>query len=74
MQILCEWYTDEWWLEHKIIEIDEREKVEMKFFIFDEKGRMNAMPWHHDDLIIADALCVQGMKDEYWFDIESVIL
>ena len=57
-------------VENKTIkEVDDREKNEMKFYIYDEKGSMNAMPWHHDDLIIADALCIQWLKDMYWLEI-----
>ena len=65
LQALLNWYVDEYGEERKITQFDKREYNEMKFYVFDDKGWMNAMQWHFDDLIIADALCCQWSKDMY---------
>lgn len=43
-------------------EVSEEEKEEIDHYYYDEKGGMNAIAPYHDDLIIADALCIQGIK------------
>lgn len=43
-------------------EYSEELKHEMNFYYYDEKGSTNAIAPHHDDLIIADAICLQIMK------------
>jgi hypothetical protein len=40
----------------------EEQKKEMMFYYHDEKWSTNAIAPHHDDLIIADALCLQMLK------------
>lgn len=66
MQSILVGYTDEFNELHKIKEVDEREARELPQYYIDEKNRMNALPPHHDDLIIADALCLQGLKEWLW--------
>ena len=44
------------------IEISERLKQEIDKYYYDENGGMNAIAPYHDDLVIADALCMQGVK------------
>ena len=46
----------------ELVEFDEREKIEMQTFIYDEKNRPDAIVWCHDDLIIADSICIQMTK------------
>lgn len=65
MQVLLDWFVDEFWQHKQLKEFDKREINEMKFYVFDDKGWMNAMQGHHDDIIIADALCNQWVKDMY---------
>jgi len=43
-------------------EVSSQEKEEIDHYYYDEKGGMNAISPYHDDLIIADALCIQGIK------------
>lgn len=43
-------------------EVSQEEKGEIDHYYYDERGGMNAIAPYHDDLIIADALCVQGVK------------
>lgn len=43
-------------------QITPTEKEEIEHYYFDESGGMNALSPHHDDLIIADAMCVIGMR------------
>jgi len=45
-----------------ITEFDEREKNELLTYFYDEKGSTNALKNSHDDLIMADALCL------FWLD------
>jgi len=42
--------------------IDERELLEFKNYYHDEKGSYNAIAPNHDDLIIAEAICLQMIK------------
>lgn len=42
------------------VTIEERNEVE--HYYYDDSGGMNALAPHHDDLIIADAMCVIGMR------------
>ena len=44
--------------EKKVTEFDEREKKEILYFYWNEKGGAEALNWHHDDLIMADAIAL----------------
>lgn len=54
-------------------EVSEDEKSEIDHYYYDEKGGMNAIAPFHDDLIIADALCEQGIKQGIPADLLVVI-
>lgn len=43
-------------------EVSEVERQEITKYYYDEKGGMNAIAPNHDDTIIADAMCVQGLE------------
>ena len=43
-------------------EVSEIERHEISKYYHDEKGGMNAIAPNHDDTIIADAMCVQGIE------------
>lgn len=43
-------------------EVSEIERQEITKYYHDEKGGMNAIAPNHDDMIIADAMCVQGLE------------
>lgn len=43
-----------------ITEIDVRAKLELLHYYYDERWSMNALVWHNDDLVMAEALC------EFW--------
>ena len=70
MQAVVNGYTDDDWLYHKLTQYDEREKREMLQFYVDKNWRANALPPHHDDLIDADWLCLQGLKEWLWLDLD----
>jgi len=70
MQSVYFGYEDDWGLKHYVDEIDSREKRELFKYYIDEKNRMNALPPNHDDLIIADALCLQWVKEWLWYDLD----
>ncbi len=42
-------------------QISEREAEEIQHFVYTEAGGMEAITPHHDDLIMADALCIHGI-------------
>jgi len=46
--------------EWQITQTDTRLKLELLHYYYDERGSMNALVWHNDDLVMADALC------EFW--------
>lgn len=48
-------------------EIDIREKLELLNYYYDEKWATNALVWHNDDLVIADALCLFGISKTQQF-------
>lgn len=43
-------------------EVSAEEKEEIENYYHDERGGMNAIAPYHDDLIISDALCLQGIE------------
>lgn len=43
-------------------EISEQQLEEIQNYYHDEKGGMNALAPYHDDLVIADGCCIQGVK------------
>ena len=43
-------------------EVSEEQRQEIDKYYFDEKGAANAIAPYHDDTIIADAMCVQGLN------------
>jgi hypothetical protein len=47
----------------EITQVDSREKEQLFVYYYDDKGRMNALKWHHDDLIMADALCIHWLQE-----------
>jgi hypothetical protein len=51
--------------EWEINEFDERQKQEMKTIIYNEQKKPEAMKWHHDDLVVADAICCQMLLSQY---------
>lgn len=44
------------------LDVSEIGQTEIEHYYFDEKGGMNAISPHHDDTVIADALCIQAVK------------
>jgi hypothetical protein len=40
-----------------IKDFDESEKTEMWWFVYNANGKPEASEWHHDDDIMADAIC-----------------
>jgi len=46
--------------EWKTTECDVRVKLELLHYYYDERWSMNALVWHHDDLVMGEALC------EFW--------
>ena len=65
MQLVIKWYEDTYWQKHHIQDIDEREKREIEKFYLLDNNKMEALPNYHDDLVIADALCLQWLKEFY---------
>lgn len=56
------------WFDKGLVRINDKEVLnEMKTFIVNEKGQMNAAIGTHDDLISAMWLCIQGAKSPYWY-------
>jgi hypothetical protein len=47
-----------------ITEMDTRAKLEFLHYYYDQNGAMNALVWHNDDLVIAEALCEFGQKQQ----------
>lgn len=43
----------------EIVEFDERQKMEMFTFVYNEQKKPEAMEWCHDDAVMADAICNQ---------------
>lgn len=48
--------------EGNITEFSKESKSELKTYYYDEKGSTNAISPNHDDLVIAEAICVQMRK------------
>jgi len=44
------------------LEVSAETEEEIAHYYYDEKGGMNAISPHHDDTVIADALCIQAVK------------
>lgn len=56
------------WFDRGLIKINSRELLEeMKVFVADEKGSMNAISGNHDDLISALWLCIAGQKSTMYY-------
>lgn len=56
------------WFDKGLVRINDRIVLEeMKTFIVDNHGGMNAADGTHDDMISAMWLCIQGAKSPYWY-------
>lgn len=56
------------WFDKGLVDINSNQLLEeMKTFIAEEKGSFNAVVGSHDDLISAMWLCIQGMKQGFWY-------
>lgn len=42
-------------------EVPEDEYEELSYFYYNEQGGMEAISPYHDDTVISDALCIQGI-------------
>jgi len=49
--------------EWHIVELSETSKDELKTYYYDEKHGTNAIAPNHDDMVIAEAVCIQ-MKNQ----------
>lgn len=45
----------------KVFEVSEEEYAELMYFYYNENGGMEAISPYHDDTVMSDALCVQGI-------------
>ncbi|WP_099466711.1 phage terminase large subunit family protein [Konateibacter massiliensis] len=56
------------WFDKGMLDINSNQLLEeMKTFIAEENGSFNAVTGSHDDLISAMWLCIQGMKQGFWY-------
>lgn len=56
------------WFDKGLIQINDKELLnEMKVFVINDKGQMNAIDGAHDDLVSAMWLAIQGQKSGYWY-------
>lgn len=56
------------WFDKGMLDINSNQLLEeMKTFVAEEKGSFNAVTGSHDDLISAMWLCIQGMKQGFWY-------
>lgn len=45
----------------KVFEVTAEEYDELTYFYYNENGGMEAISPYHDDTVMSDALCVQGI-------------
>lgn len=56
------------WFDKGLIKINSKELLdEMKVFVANDNGSMGAVSGSHDDLIMGLCLCIQGMKNGFWY-------
>lgn len=56
------------WFDKGLIDINSTYLLEeMKTFVAEENGAFNAVVGTHDDLVSAMWLCIQGMKNGFWY-------
>lgn len=56
------------WFDKGLVDINSNQLLEeMKTFVAEENGSFNAVTGSHDDLISAMWLCIQGMKQGFWY-------
>lgn len=56
------------WFDKGLIDIQSADLLEeMKVFIAEDNGAFNAVSGSHDDLISSCWLCIQGMKNGFWY-------
>lgn len=56
------------WFDKGLIDIQSVELLEeMKTFVAEDNGAFNAVSGQHDDLISSCWLCIQGMKNGFWY-------
>lgn len=56
------------WFDKGLVKINSIELLEeMKVFVAEDNGAMNAVCGSHDDLISAFWLCIQGAKNGFWY-------
>lgn len=56
------------WFDKGLIDIQSNDLLEeMKVFVAEDNGAFNAVTGSHDDLVSALWLCIQGMKNGYWY-------
>lgn len=57
------------WFDRGMIDIQSNDLLEeMKVFVAGQNGSFNAAIGYHDDLISACWLCIEGMKQGYWYN------
>lgn len=57
------------WFEKGLILINSAEVLdEMKVYVANDNGSMGAISGSHDDLVIAMALAIVGMKNSFWYN------
>lgn len=56
------------WFDKGMVDINSKELLEeMKVFVAEDNGSMNAVSGSHDDLISAFWLCIAGIKSNIWY-------
>lgn len=56
------------WFDKGLIDIQSNDLLEeMKVFVAEDNGAFNAVSGSHDDLISSCWLCIQGMKNGFWY-------
>lgn len=56
------------WFDKGLVDIQSNDLLEeMKVFVAEDNGAFNAVTGSHDDLVSALWLCIQGMKNGFWY-------
>lgn len=56
------------WFDKGLVDIQSNDLLEeMKTFVAEDNGSFNAVSGTHDDLVSAFWLCIQGMKNGFWY-------
>lgn len=56
------------WFDKGLVDVQSNDLLEeMKTFVAEDNGSFNAVSGTHDDLVSAFWLCIQGMKNGFWY-------